>query len=137
MLPEQWQEHIIYKTSRSGGKGGQNVNKVESQVEGHFQISGNPVFTAEQEALLLQRLSSKLTKEGVLIVRSQTHRSQHSNKWEVTQKIGELLEKALHRPKARKATKPTAASRQRTLENKKKRGAIKTQRRKNYFDRDD
>lgn len=130
MLPINWKDNIRFMTSRSGGKGGQHVNKVETQVEAHLPVVGNPDFSAEQIALLQKNLGSKLTKDGVLIVKAQVHRSQHANKWEAEQKLEKLLTNSLKKKKTRIATKPSAASKEKKLESKKKRSATKAERRK-------
>ena len=86
---------IIFNTARSGGKGGQNVNKVETMVEGYLQVQGSMLFTKAQKDTLMQKLSGKINSEGFLQVRSQVHRSQLANKKEVIEKMNELIEKAL------------------------------------------
>lgn len=136
MLPLDWKNKIEFQTSRSGGKGGQNVNKVETQVEAHFPIVGNSDFTEAQLEMLQKNLSSKLTKEGWIIVKSQVHRSQLSNKKEAEIKLEQLLTQALKKKKTRISTKPTKASKEKKLENKKKRSVIKTERKKFRYDGD-
>lgn len=136
MLPLDWKNKIEFQTSRSGGKGGQNVNKVETQVEAHFPIVGNSDFTEAQLEMLQKNLSSKLTKEGWIIVKSQVHRSQLSNKKEAEIKLEQLLTQALKKKKTRISTKPTKASKEKKLENKKKRSVIKTERKKFRYDDD-
>jgi ribosome-associated protein len=112
-------KELIYSATRSSGAGGQNVNKVNTRMELRFSIPSSQKFTDEEKALILQKLASRINDELELVLVSQTERTQLGNKEKVTAKFYELLAKALTPRKPRKATKPTAASNLRRLEEKK------------------
>ncbi|RYU80136.1 alternative ribosome rescue aminoacyl-tRNA hydrolase ArfB [Hymenobacter persicinus] len=130
MLPaaEAFLPEIQFQTSRSSGPGGQNVNKVESRVELRWKPADSQLLSEEQKQILLTKLASKLTTEGELLVVAQEDRSQLRNKETALLKLHQLLTKALHKPKARKPTKPSKGAVRQRLESKKKHSEKKANR---------
>ncbi|NMH27046.1 alternative ribosome rescue aminoacyl-tRNA hydrolase ArfB [Flavobacterium silvaticum] len=130
MEKERIVSELNYKAVRSSGAGGQNVNKVSSKVELTFDVEKSQSFSVEEKVLLLEKLQSRLTNSGLLILKSDEDRSQLKNKEIVTRRFFELIEKALHVPKIRKATKIPRSVVEKRLKNKNVNSELKQSRRK-------
>ena len=124
------QKETSYKTSRSGGKGGQNVNKVSSKVELLFSIASSALFTDEEKQLLTEKLQNRLNKDGYVQVICDEERSQYLNKEKAIERLISLLTRALQKPKVRKPTKVSKAAKAARLESKKINSAKKESRRR-------
>jgi ribosome-associated protein len=103
---------------RSSGPGGQNVNKVSSGVQLRFDVAGSTSLPESVRQRLMRREANRINNQGVLIIESKEHRSQGRNRQAAIQRLVELIRAAAQKPKARKKTKPSAASRERRLESK-------------------
>jgi ribosome-associated protein len=125
-------KEVSYKTSRSGGKGGQNVNKVSSKVELLFSVLNSTLFDDDEKLLLNEKLQSRFNKYGLIQIICDEDRSQYINKQKAIDRLVNLLTIALHRPKVRKAIKVSKASKAARLENKRINSAKKENRKSDF-----
>ena len=117
-------------TSRSGGAGGQHVNKTSSRVSLHWSVLESTALTDSQRRRVMQRLQSHISAEGILQVHSDGTRSQYQNREAARSRLAEMVRTALHIPKRRKKTRPSRSQRARRLESKKRRSRVKASRKK-------
>jgi ribosome-associated protein len=125
------QSELIFKTSRSSGPGGQNINKLNTKVAVILDIENCGCLNSKQKEIILKKLVSRLTKDNRLIVESQKFRTQKANRDYAVEKLTILLENALKKPKTRRPTKPTFTAVEKRIKYKKSRSLLKQQRRKN------
>ena len=119
------EDELLFKASRSGGPGGQHVNKVSSRVTLYFDLEASPSLTPSQKARTRQRLATRVGKNGLLRVVSRKHRSQAANRTAALERFVELLRGALKRAARRKKTRVPSAQKRRRLEQKKRRAGLK------------
>ncbi|RMH18975.1 MAG: aminoacyl-tRNA hydrolase [Acidobacteria bacterium] len=123
---------LSFLTSRSAGPGGQHANKVASRITLRFDVAGSPSLTPAQRQRLHQRLPTRITKDGVLWLHVQKHRSQRRNRQLAIERFVELLRDALAEETPRRPTRTPAAARRRRLETKRRRSRLKSERRRRW-----
>ena len=121
IIPES---EIELSAVRSAGAGGQSVNKVSSAIHLRFDVAASSL-PAAVKARLLGLKDQRITREGVVVIKAQQHRSQEMNRDEALDRLHRMVENASHVPRPRKATKPTRSAKKKRLENKVRRGRIK------------
>lgn len=122
-------DELEIRTSRSGGPGGQNVNKLETRVTVRFDVAGSPSLDEEQRQRIRERLGHRISRSGVLQVSSQRHRTQAANREAAVARLAGLLTEALEPEKERRPTRVPRAAKRRRLEEKRRRGRLKQERR--------
>ncbi|MEN8006346.1 MAG: alternative ribosome rescue aminoacyl-tRNA hydrolase ArfB [Candidatus Krumholzibacteriota bacterium] len=123
---------LVYTASRSSGPGGQHVNTSDTRIQVRWNVKESAALNEAERALVLKTLASRLTEAGDLILASDTHRSQRRNREEVTQRLAGLVREALIPPKPRKKTRPTRASKEKRLDDKRRKSQTKKGRGKKY-----
>jgi ribosome-associated protein len=121
---------LEWRTSRSGGPGGQGVNTTESRVEVRWDVGSSQALSPAQRDRVLGRLASRLTADGVLRLTGSEYRSQHRNREAVLARFRAVVGEALEPPTPRRPTRPSRAAKQRRLESKRRRGEVKRLRRR-------
>lgn len=130
------ESEITFAFIRASGPGGQNVNKVATAAQLRFDARNSPSLPEEVKARLLKLAGKRMTQEGILVIEAKRYRTQEQNREDALQRFSALIQKALEKPKSRRATRPSAAARARRIESKKRRAEIKRTRGINSIERE-
>jgi ribosome-associated protein len=125
---------LTFSYIRAAGPGGQNVNKVATAAQLRFDVQSSPALTDDVKARLIRLAGNRMTNEGVLVIEARRFRTQDKNREDAIARFTALLKRSLEKPKPRKKTKSSTASREKRLESKKKRSEIKRTRQSRSFD---
>jgi ribosome-associated protein len=123
------ESELQFELIRASGPGGQNVNKVSTAVQLRFDVHNSPSLPPEVKERLIKLAGSRVTDEGILIIEAKRYRTQDQNRHDAVQRLNTLIQKALEKPKFRKATRPSTAAKAARVGEKKKHGEIKRLRR--------
>jgi len=124
------EKEIVLDFVRASGPGGQNINKVDTAVTLRFNVKASPSLPEDTRNRLIGLAGKKITGEGFLIIKAKRFRTQHRNRKDAVNRLVEMIKKAAQKPRQRRKTKPTKASRERLLTSKRQRGQVKKLRRK-------
>jgi ribosome-associated protein len=136
MIPTLDEKELQWTFVQSSGPGGQNVNKVATAVQLRFDVTHASSLTEPARRRLIRLAGRRITQEGVLIIEARRYRTQEQNRQDALARLVELLQKAYQKPKTRRKTRPTLASRQRRLASKRRRSDIKRLRNERISDKD-
>jgi len=128
------ERELGFEYIRASGPGGQNVNKVATAVQLRFDVTHSPSLASDIKGRLIQLAGKRINADGVLVIEARRFRSQEANREDAIRRFTELIQKSLVPPKPRRKTKPTAASKEKRLNEKKQRGKLKKNRQNQTFD---